>query len=91
MPNYQSVENLLSQLKASKTPKFTLFLGAGASVSSGVKSGTTLVEEWRVAYDRNAGIDETKNAPNKNGITHQASTVLYLRAFTPHRLHAVIL
>lgn len=37
------------------TPKFTLFLGSGASVSSGVKTGGQLVEQWRESY--NAGAD----------------------------------
>lgn len=33
-----------------QTPTFTLFLGAGASISSGIKSARQMIEEWRSIY-----------------------------------------
>jgi NAD-dependent SIR2 family protein deacetylase len=56
MDNSISLPQLLQTLKtiSSDAPKFTLFLGAGASVSSGVKTGKQLVQEWRAIYDANA-------------------------------------
>lgn len=39
-------------------PNFVLFLGAGASKSSGVKSAGDMVDEWRVQYSKMYGSDE---------------------------------
>lgn len=33
--------------KSGNSPNYSIFLGAGASVTSGISSGTQLVEEWR--------------------------------------------
>ncbi|MCR8653280.1 SIR2 family protein [Klebsiella variicola] len=33
--------------KSGNSPNYSIFLGAGASVTSGINSGTQLVEEWR--------------------------------------------
>lgn len=33
--------------KSGNSPNYSMFLGAGASVTSGISSGTQLVEEWR--------------------------------------------
>ncbi|WP_332120030.1 SIR2 family protein [Escherichia coli] len=35
------------KIKSGTTPDYSLFLGAGASVTSGIKTGQELVEEWR--------------------------------------------
>lgn len=37
------------------TPKFAMLLGAGASATSGIRTGWTLVEEWRKAYEASTG------------------------------------
>lgn len=49
---------------AIKTPNYSLLLGAGASVTSGVRSGQTLVQEWKkevyeeLNQDDNVTLDE---------------------------------
>lgn len=45
-------KHLINILKTTKDhhPNFTLFLGAGASISSGIKSAWKMIEEWRVSY-----------------------------------------
>lgn len=47
--NRRTKEHLLNLLsnRVDKTPEFSLFLGAGASVSSGVKPATIMINEWR--------------------------------------------
>lgn len=56
MANIASIEQLLTALKASSAgdPKFVLFLGAGASASSGVPTGGQLVRQWRQDFDASA-------------------------------------
>ena len=63
MANVASIEQLLTALKASSAgdPKFVLFLGAGASVSSGVSTGGQLVRKWRQDFDASA-TDGNKSA-----------------------------
>lgn len=45
----RSVSDLISYIKTrnSNTPNYSVLLGAGASISSGIKSGYELCEEWR--------------------------------------------
>ena len=43
-------KHLLNILKTTNNPNFTLFLGAGASVTSGVKHAGDLISEWRHTY-----------------------------------------
>ncbi|MFA0177850.1 SIR2 family protein [Vibrio lentus] len=43
-------KHLLNILKTTNNPNFTLFLGAGSSVTSGVKNATTLINQWRTTY-----------------------------------------
>lgn len=49
---------------AIKTPNYSLLLGAGASVTSGVRSGQTLVQEWKkevyeeLNQDENVSLEE---------------------------------
>lgn len=45
-------KHLINILKTTKDhhPNFTLFLGAGASISSGIKSAGKMIEEWRISY-----------------------------------------
>lgn len=45
-------KHLINILKSTKNhhPNFTLFLGAGASISSGIKSAWGMIEEWRASY-----------------------------------------
>jgi NAD-dependent SIR2 family protein deacetylase len=59
MPNANVLErkprpqgHLINILKATKAhhPNFTLLLGAGASVSSGVKAACSMIEDWRKCY-----------------------------------------
>ncbi len=45
-------KHLINILKCTKDhhPNFTLFLGAGTSISSGVKSASGMIDDWRKAY-----------------------------------------
>lgn len=43
-------KHLLNILKTTNNPNFTLFLGAGASVTSGVRHAGNLIDEWRHTY-----------------------------------------
>ncbi|WP_411704318.1 SIR2 family protein [Edaphovirga cremea] len=45
----RSLKDLASYIKtkSGNSPNYSLFLGAGASVTSGINSGTQLVDEWR--------------------------------------------
>lgn len=43
-------KHLIHILKTTSTPNFTLFLGAGASVTSGVSHAGELIKQWRAAY-----------------------------------------
>lgn len=47
--NRRSKEHVINLIKTrvDSTPEFALFLGAGASVSSGVKSAQAMISEWR--------------------------------------------
>ena len=47
--------NLLVQMREYQ-PSFTLFLGAGASIKSGVRSASSLVKEWREKYSAIHGV-----------------------------------
>lgn len=50
MPNKRrTVKDLASyiKIKSGNSPNYCLFLGAGASVTSGISSGAQLVDEWR--------------------------------------------
>lgn len=45
----RTLKDLASYIKtkSGNSPNYSIFLGAGASVTSGINSGTQLVEEWR--------------------------------------------
>ncbi|EKY4213285.1 MULTISPECIES: SIR2 family protein [Vibrio] len=43
-------KHLIHILKTTSNPSFTLFLGAGASVTSGVKHAGELIKEWRAVF-----------------------------------------
>lgn len=43
-------KHLINILKTTSNPNFTLFLGAGASVTSGVRNASDLIEEWRNTF-----------------------------------------
>ncbi|WP_213993915.1 SIR2 family protein [Sodalis sp. dw_96] len=45
----RTIKDLANYVKAKSgnSPNYSLFLGAGASVTSGIQSGTQLVDEWR--------------------------------------------
>lgn len=47
--NRRSKEHLINLIKTrvDQTPEFSLFLGAGASVSSGVKSASEMISDWQ--------------------------------------------
>lgn len=50
MPNKQrTIKDLATYIKtkSGNSPNYSLFLGAGASVTSGISSGAQLVDEWR--------------------------------------------
>ena len=49
--------NLIVQMREHH-PSFTLFLGAGASINSGIKSAGTLIQEWREKYAAIHGVGD---------------------------------
>ena len=53
-------KHLINILKSTKNhhPNFTLFLGAGASITSGVKSASGMIKDWREAYCDMHSLDE---------------------------------
>ncbi|MGI5693423.1 hypothetical protein ACRYKR_19485 [Escherichia coli] len=56
----QHLINILTSTKQHH-PNFTLFLGAGASISSGVDSAGGMIRRWRDAYTLMYGEDALKN------------------------------
>lgn len=44
-------KHLINILKSTRNPNFTLFLGAGASVTSGVRNAAGLIEQWRNTFE----------------------------------------
>ncbi|AYO21980.1 hypothetical protein D0856_18470 [Vibrio owensii] len=55
-------KHLINILRTTSNPNFTLFLGAGASVTSGVKHAGALIEEWRQTYSDMYSPKELKKA-----------------------------
>ena len=58
----QHLINILTSTKQHH-PNFTLFLGAGASITSGVESAGGMVKRWRNAYTSMHGEDDLSNQP----------------------------
>ncbi|MEG6362497.1 MULTISPECIES: SIR2 family protein [Enterobacter cloacae complex] len=58
----QHLINILTSTKQHH-PNFTLFLGAGASITSGVESAGGMVKRWRKAYASMHGEDELSQQP----------------------------
>ncbi|ENR0235284.1 SIR2 family protein [Klebsiella aerogenes] len=58
----QHLINILTSTKQHH-PNFTLFLGAGASITSGVESAGGMVKRWRNAYTSMHGEDELSHQP----------------------------
>ena len=54
--------NILTSTKQHH-PNFTLFLGAGASITSGVESAGGMIKRWRAVYESMHGEEELKNQP----------------------------
>lgn len=56
----KSQDHLINILKNTKNshPNFTIFLGAGASVRSGIKPAGKMIEEWREQYKKVFGKQE---------------------------------
>ncbi|HID3221816.1 TPA: SIR2 family protein [Enterobacter cloacae] len=55
-------KHLINILTSTKNhhPNFTLFLGAGSSITSGVKSAGGMIQDWRDAYDDMHGEGEVR-------------------------------
>lgn len=68
LPNKRrSIKDLANyiKIKSGSSPNYSLFLGAGASVTSGINSGAQLVDEWRrEIYEMLSGeeFDDVKKA-----------------------------
>lgn len=60
---YKHQKHLINILKNTQEhhPNFTVFLGAGASVTSGVDHAGKLIKEWRKVYIDMYGEDSLKN------------------------------
>lgn len=60
--NPKPQKHLINILKTTSDhhPNFTLFLGAGASISSGIKSAGRMIEEWRASFTEMHGEDALK-------------------------------
>lgn len=73
----KSTQHIANILKATRGhhPNFTLFLGAGASVESGVQTGAQLIQEWRRLYATNS-----ESGPIENESWYQSETE-YARLF----------
>lgn len=57
------IKNTSSNAEGIGTPNFSLLLGAGASVTSGIRSGNQLVKSWKQEiYDEEHQIDETEES-----------------------------
>lgn len=58
-------QHLINILLSTKDhhPNFTLFLGAGASVTSGIKGGNQLIKEWRSVFTSMYGEKHLKAQP----------------------------
>ncbi|WP_241308305.1 SIR2 family protein [Enterobacter hormaechei] len=58
-------KHLINILRTTKDhhPNFTLFLGAGASITSGIKSASKMIEEWRSSYCEMHGEESLKQQP----------------------------
>lgn len=50
--------NRLTSSNKNQPPTFTLFLGAGSSITSGIKSARQMIEEWRNTYAEIHGQDK---------------------------------
>jgi hypothetical protein len=59
------LKHLINILKTTKDhhPNFTLFLGAGASITSGIKSAREMISEWKASYIDMYGADKLKAEP----------------------------
>ncbi len=55
-------KHLINILRTTKDhhPNFTLFLGAGASITSGIKSASKMIEQWRNSYSEMHGEEKLK-------------------------------
>ncbi|MCE7567939.1 SIR2 family protein [Aliivibrio fischeri] len=65
--NPRPQKHLINILKTTNNPNFTLFLGAGSSVTSGVKNATALITEWRSIYSE---MYPDKNIQNEHWYEH---------------------
>lgn len=80
---FKPQKHLINILKNTKNhhPNFTLFLGAGASVTSKVKPAKKLIEEWRIAYT-DMYEDETEKLENQYWYgKHQEYSVLFEKLY----------
>ena len=70
-PEIKPASHLFNLLLKTKDhhPNFSLLLGAGASVESGIKTGQKLVEDWRKEYSQIQGI--TGDAERENFLEKQ--------------------
>ncbi|WP_421259206.1 SIR2 family protein [Aeromonas sp. 602826] len=73
--------HLINILKSTKNhhPNFTLFLGAGASITSGIKSAGDMINEWRETYSQMYTRDILKSRPwyEKNNEYSELFEALY--------------
>jgi hypothetical protein len=76
--------------KSGNSPNYSIFLGAGASVTSGINSGTQLVEEWRKEiYELSSSSPYTDvktawqylNDKESSRMTQQMNIHLYFKKF----------
>lgn len=74
----QHLINILTSTKQHH-PNFTLFLGAGASITSGVESAGGMIARWRDAYKSMHGQDELAKQPwyNKENEYSELFEALY--------------
>ena len=64
------IKNTSSNTDGQGTPNFSMLLGAGASVSSGIKSGGQLIELWKQEiYDEEHFEESVKSRDNTNVTT----------------------
>ena len=75
-------------------PNFSLLLGSGASVTSGVKTAQEMIEEWRALLAERYGLstdnaEDHKQFPNLIGMNMRMNTLCYSKRYLTSRLKGV--
>lgn len=69
-------------IRCDETPNYSLLMGAGCSITSGIKSGTQLINDWKkeiieYADDYDTSITSDEYFENKTGLMKEIPTLLF--------------